>query len=135
MTGLSGITFKATQVPSSDANTLDDYEEGTWTPTANGISYATGTTGKYTKVGNLVTCTFIVVFPTTADTNSARIQSLPFTANSNSASTFGNYSNGFNGALSTGNGFISLINPTGTGFITNVTLSGQTLVGSISYQI
>jgi hypothetical protein len=29
---LNGITFPATQVPSADANTLDDYEEGTWTP-------------------------------------------------------------------------------------------------------
>jgi hypothetical protein len=27
---LNGITFPATQVPSADANTLDDYEEGTW---------------------------------------------------------------------------------------------------------
>jgi hypothetical protein len=29
---LNGITFPATQVASADANTLDDYEEGTWTP-------------------------------------------------------------------------------------------------------
>jgi hypothetical protein len=43
-----------------DANTLDDYEEGTWTPvvnTANGFS--TGITqtnnAKYIKIGNLVT--------------------------------------------------------------------------------
>lgn len=28
-----GIKFPATQSASSDANTLDDYEEGTWTPT------------------------------------------------------------------------------------------------------
>ncbi len=28
----TGITFPATQSASSDANTLDDYEEGTWTP-------------------------------------------------------------------------------------------------------
>jgi hypothetical protein len=28
----SGITFPATAVAASDANTLDDYEEGTWTP-------------------------------------------------------------------------------------------------------
>jgi len=27
-----GITFPATQTASSNANTLDDYEEGTWTP-------------------------------------------------------------------------------------------------------
>ena len=29
----AGITFPATQSASTDANTLDDYEEGTWTPT------------------------------------------------------------------------------------------------------
>ena len=45
----SGITFPATQVASADPNTLDDYEEGTWTPV--GISAA----GRYTKVGNIVT--------------------------------------------------------------------------------
>ena len=28
----AGITFPATQSASTDANTLDDYEEGTWTP-------------------------------------------------------------------------------------------------------
>lgn len=56
-----GIAFPATQVPSADANTLDDYEEGTWTPT---MAFATpGTSsitpsvqlGVYTKIGNLVT--------------------------------------------------------------------------------
>ena len=31
----AGITFPATQSASTDANTLDDYEEGTWTPTVN----------------------------------------------------------------------------------------------------
>ena len=42
------------------ANALDDYEEGTWTPTFVGtttnptVSYA-NQTGRYTKVGNLVT--------------------------------------------------------------------------------
>jgi hypothetical protein len=30
----TGITFPATASASTDANTLDDYEEGTWTPTA-----------------------------------------------------------------------------------------------------
>ena len=40
------------------ANKLDDYEEGTWTPTLTGSTTAPSTTqqgtGKYTKVGNLV---------------------------------------------------------------------------------
>ena len=39
------------------ANAMDDYEEGTWTPNfANKNSSATQ--GKYTKIGNFVTCTF-----------------------------------------------------------------------------
>jgi len=53
------IVFPATQNASSDANTLDDYEEGTFTPTVLGFSTpGTGTyngrLGRYTKVGNRV---------------------------------------------------------------------------------
>jgi len=55
----NGITFPATQSASSDANTLDDYEEGTFTPTLTSsggtlTSVSVGT-GYYTKVGNVVT--------------------------------------------------------------------------------
>ena len=62
-----GITFPATQSPSSDANTLDDYEEGTWDPSyitdANpfdSITYTSNRTGVYTKVGRLVTASFVI---------------------------------------------------------------------------
>jgi hypothetical protein len=58
----AGIAFPATQVASSNANTLDDYEEGTWTPslsfTGGGSVTYTARTGQYTKVGNLVSVTF-----------------------------------------------------------------------------
>ena len=37
----------------TDANTLDDYEEGTFTPSASNLSSATGS---YTKIGNKVHC-------------------------------------------------------------------------------
>lgn len=53
------IKFPATAVPSADANTLDDYEEGTWTPqlefggATTGITY-TARTGLYTKIGNAI---------------------------------------------------------------------------------
>lgn len=53
----AGITFPATQSASSDANTLDDYEEGTFTPTVSGGTTTTGSvtaTGTYTKVGRIV---------------------------------------------------------------------------------
>lgn len=56
----SGITFPATQSPSSDANTLDDYEEGTWTPALTGSTGSAGSyslstaNGRYVKIGQLV---------------------------------------------------------------------------------
>ena len=55
-----GITFPATQVASSDANTLDDYEEGTFSPQVSFNGASVGVTyinqiGRYTKVGRLVT--------------------------------------------------------------------------------
>ena len=56
----SGISFPATQSASSDANTLDDYEEGTWTPTvtpSSGSLTAYTSSGVYVKVGKLVTIT------------------------------------------------------------------------------
>jgi hypothetical protein len=55
----TGITFPATQSASSNANTLDDYEEGTWNITVSysgstsGVTYA-ARTGYYTKMGNVV---------------------------------------------------------------------------------
>ena len=50
----SGITFPATQSASSDANTLDDYEEGTWTPSVGGTATYGARAGRYTKIGNIV---------------------------------------------------------------------------------
>ena len=55
---LNGIAFPATQSASADANTLDDYEEGTWTPTQGGGLTVVGTfssSGTYTKIGRTVT--------------------------------------------------------------------------------
>ena len=54
----AGITFPATQSASSNANTLDDYEEGTWTPTVvqSGATFTYSyQIARYTKVGNTVT--------------------------------------------------------------------------------
>jgi len=50
----AGISFPAIQSPSTDANTLDDYEEGTWTPGVGGNATYTTQTGTYTKIGRLV---------------------------------------------------------------------------------
>ena len=79
----SGITFPATQVASSDANTLDDYEEGTFTPTIVGTSAAgTGTyttqLGNYTKIGRIVTCDISLVWTAHTGTGNIDIGGLPF---------------------------------------------------------
>ena len=50
----SGVAFPATQVSSADANTLDDYEEGTFTLTLSGCTTAPTATCYYTKIGNQV---------------------------------------------------------------------------------
>jgi hypothetical protein len=55
----TGIKFPATQVASADANTLDDYEEGTWTPDVDAqtgtYTMVFGSKGTYTKIGRVVT--------------------------------------------------------------------------------
>lgn len=84
----SGITFPATQSASTDANTLDDYEEGSWTPSVSNMT-TTGSPaygGRYRKIGSQVTIWF---FTTTASggvatyattSNSTNVSGMPFNA-------------------------------------------------------
>jgi hypothetical protein len=76
----SGITFPATQVASANANTLDDYEEGAWTPTdasGAGLTFTT-TGGNYTKIGRQVIVYFNMTFPSTASSAGITIGGLPY---------------------------------------------------------
>jgi len=80
-----GITFPATQSASSDANTLDDYEEGTFTPTLTFGGASTGITGnfsgKYTKIGNVVYYAVSIGLTSKGSaTGDAGIGGLPFTS-------------------------------------------------------
>jgi hypothetical protein len=79
------IKFPATQVASADANTLDDYEEGTWTPDlrfgngTTGITYGTRV-GRYTKIGRVVTVyAGFVLTSKGSSTGALEIFGLPFT--------------------------------------------------------
>ena len=74
----TGITFPATQAASTDANTLDDYEEGTWTPSVGGTATYSSRTGTYTKIGRQVTAWFDVSI-LLVGTGSGALQGLPFT--------------------------------------------------------
>ena len=62
------------------ANKLDDYEEGSWTPTYNGASGGTNV-GYYVKVGDIVTC-YGHRWAFTSTAVSATISNFPFTSKS-----------------------------------------------------
>lgn len=78
------IAFPGSQNASAGANTLDDYEEGTYTPGAafggatTGITYGT-VTGKYTTVGNLVEAALDETLTSKGSaTGNAELTGLPF---------------------------------------------------------
>jgi hypothetical protein len=81
----AGITFPATQSASSDANTLDDYEEGSFTAqladnTSGGNAYNVG--GTYIKIGRLVQiqiASYALATGTFTAGNQIYIRNLPFT--------------------------------------------------------
>lgn len=94
----TGVTFPATQVASAGANTLDDYEEGTFTPTIIGTTTAgagTYTTqgGRYTKIGRVVHVQIRLTWTAHTGTGNMQIEGLPF--NSETATAVGGASFGY----------------------------------------
>lgn len=78
------VAFPSTQNPSSNVNTLDDYEEGTFTPTiVGGTSAGVGTyttqTGTYTKIGNRVCIDLSLNWSAHTGTGTMIVGGLPFT--------------------------------------------------------
>jgi hypothetical protein len=79
-----GIAFPASQSASSNANTLDDYEEGTFTPTVtysgtNTSSYS-GQFGRYTKIGRIVNIQIYLGWNENGSTGNLSFTGLPFTS-------------------------------------------------------
>ena len=85
---LNGITFPATQSASADANTLDDYEEGTWTPSVGGTATYTKQQGSYIKVGRLVTVSFDMAILLLGTGSTSGMSGLPFTIGSATSPKF-----------------------------------------------
>ena len=77
-----GIAFPATQVASSDVNTLDDYEEGTWTPILGGTTTYTFQSGRYTKIGNSVFIQGALTVTLLGTGSASTITGLPFASSS-----------------------------------------------------
>lgn len=84
------IKFPASQNVSANANTLDDYEEGTFTPTlvssGGGTPTYTSQTGRYTKIGNKVFFIIRIILTDlgTLAAGDLTIAGLPFTTESSS---------------------------------------------------
>jgi hypothetical protein len=75
----AGIQFNG---DTAAANSLDDYEEGTWTPAfaqAGTPSYTTQF-GRYTKIGNMVYCTIALRATSISGGSTIQISGLPFSA-------------------------------------------------------
>ena len=92
----AGITFPATASLSTSANTLDDYEEGTWTPEMSFGNDTTGITysyqvGTYEKIGRQVTLRCLVTLTNNGSGSGiAKLSGFPFTllAAANAAAAF-----------------------------------------------
>lgn len=112
----AGVKFPATQAVSTDANVLDDYEEGTWTPVLGGSGGTSGQTyttqaGTYVKVGKLVWATGLIVLSAKGTiTTNLQISGLPFTSENTSgneaALTIGYWAN-LNTAVTFLTGFLT----------------------------
>ena len=81
----NGITFPGTQSACSDPNTLDDYEEGTFTPTiagstTTGVGTYTLQSGKYVKVGGKVYVEVAMTWTAHTGTGNIWFAGLPFTS-------------------------------------------------------
>jgi hypothetical protein len=140
----AGITFPATQSASTDANTLDDYEEGTWTPLLKGSTSGSASVagnGYYTKIGWQVTLQIVYINVSTASlTGDLSITGAPFSSTYRSAGAClpynMNFSTGTSPSLFIDGANIYLlagITSAGWAFMTSTGSASVYLVASITY--
>ena len=136
--GAGQIKFPATQNASANANTLDDYKEGTWTPIDNsGASLSfTIQSATYTKIGRFVSAAQFTSYPATASGATANIAGLPFANGATYQCSACRV--GFGTALLwvVGNGATSggLETPAAVG-ATNLQLSTYSIITTLNYQV
>jgi len=130
----SGITFPATQSASTDANTLDDYEEGTWTPSVGGTATYSVQEGRYVKVGQLVylQCKIEILLLGTGSTTT--ISGLPFTTLTTTYNSVGTGAVNYFGSLATS--VTTLVSGVQAGATTinfgGLTAAGTSMTGGIT---
>ena len=137
-----GISFNG---DTAVANCLDDYEEGSWTPTFTGGLQAYNTSGNcfYTKIGNVVNAQFRATMPSSSSASSATIAGLPFTIKSASVGVpggaFSETSGGENlsmiGNPNTTNMYVLRCDNSGVAVLTLSNISAKDFRGSITYRV
>ena len=137
-----GLTFNVNRTSATGvtvaSNTLDDYEEGTFTPTLGNSEVITGVEGSYTKIGDVVDINFRFTFPTSTDTAVVRINGLPFAPASTGTtrpyigSSLRNGIVGAAGISFSGAGIVVVEAPSTT--LTYNTASGTQIAASIVYR-
>jgi hypothetical protein len=89
-TAAKGVNFTAnTPAAGMTSQLLNWYEEGTWTPSVGGDATYFAQTGRYTRVGRLVTFTATLYINLIGTGSTTTISGLPFTASQRSAVSFG----------------------------------------------
>lgn len=88
------VKFPAAQNASSDANTLDDYEEGSWTPAVGGSATYTTQSGRYIKVGRLVFAYFNLSITAIGTGSQTSVTGLPYALGSSASYVHVGYFNG-----------------------------------------
>ena len=124
---LGGIAFNG---DTAQANALDDYEEGTWTPTS-GVSLTTTTACRYVKVGTQVTITFDITFASSTSGSQPIIGNLPFSLTT--------YNGGYPNWQNTGSGVMihcagtqgNLYNSVTNAAFTYQAVAGKRVIGTI----
>jgi plastocyanin len=79
----TGITFPTSASASANANTLDDYEEGTWTPSVGGTATYGTRIAHYTKIGDTVRAFFDITIGTIGTGSLTTMSGFPFTCTNN----------------------------------------------------
>jgi hypothetical protein len=144
-----GVTFPATQVASSDANCLDDYEEGTWTGTIGGTTTNPTTpltsTGRYTKIGRQVSVEIGFYGDTTGASGRITVSALPFTSNASlsrpgiiALDTMGTFTGSPVAYLAAGVTSVDLYASSSNGSLSNVTHNaggGRALYMELTYTV
>jgi hypothetical protein len=129
----------------TSANLLDDYEEGTWTPTfvlgATGITYNTQF-GKYIKIGSMVHCWFLISGSWTATADDMRVGPLPFTRAATNTWTAPGWLTGTGSSAPPGltfvpsaSTYVSGTRVDDTGSVKLDTSSSKNMEGSFSYSV